>query len=114
MSLTVLFKGLMSIWPFIKEMFFAGKTTKEIILQNKLAAVLLLLLLLSALLNYVTLGKIYEIAVNRRPDPKPPVSAPANPASAPVQSSTASEAEAHAQRLERTRQRLREIYGDDE
>ena len=114
MSLTVLFKGLTSIWPFIKEMFFAGKTTKEIVLENKLAVLLLMLLAVSVLLNYVTLGKIYEIAVNRRPEAKPPVTAPAPTSSAPAAQAAASEAEAHTLRIERTKKRLREIYGDDE
>lgn len=115
MSLTVLLKGLTTFWPFIKEMFFAGKTTKEIVLQNKLAVLLLMLLAVSVLLNYVTLGKIYEIAVGRRStEPSAPITAPATPASAVPAPPVASAPESQAERIERTRQRLREIYGDDE
>lgn len=55
-----------ALWPFISEMFFGGKSIKDVILANKLISFLVLLLGLSFFLNYVALGKIYDIALARQ------------------------------------------------
>ena len=55
-----------AIWPFVSEMFFHGKSMKDVILANKMLSFILLLLLASVSLNYMALGKIYDIAVSRR------------------------------------------------
>ena len=60
------FKALKFVWPFITEMFFASKSLKQIIMDNKLAIVLLVFLVSSLFLNYLSFSKIYEIAVARR------------------------------------------------
>jgi hypothetical protein len=91
-------KILSTLWPFVKEMFFAGKSVKDIILDNKMMVTLLVALALSIALNWITIGKIMEIAVARRedaespqnskrPEPPTPVPGPPDPtASAPSSS----------------------------
>lgn len=64
--LTSVFKALKVLWPFIAEMFFAGKSLKQIVMENKMVISLLTLLILSVLLNYFSFSKIYEIAIARR------------------------------------------------
>jgi hypothetical protein len=64
--LASVFKALKFIWPFIAEMFFAGKNLKQILMENKLAIVLLVLLLFSIFLNYASFSKVYELAIARR------------------------------------------------
>ena len=68
MSLISLAKAFMTIWPFIKEMFFADKSLKQIILENKFVVLLLAILFVSILLNYLSFSKIYQLAVARRED----------------------------------------------
>lgn len=64
--LSSVFKALKFIWPFIAEMFFAGKSLRQIVTENKLAIVLIVFLVFSLFLNYVSFSKIYEIAISRR------------------------------------------------
>lgn len=116
MTFTAIIKALRFLWPFVAEMFFAGKSFKQIVVENKFVVFLLLLLMGSALLNYLSFSKIYEIALARREDdtphevrrnkspekpvatqPLPPNSAPSSPAADPH---------------EMVRQRLSEIYGE--
>jgi hypothetical protein len=90
-------KIITTLWPFVRELFFAGKSVKEIILGNKMVVFLLAVLLLSITLNWITIGKIMEIAVARRddaeiaknrnkPDQKPVPTGPPDPASSPSSS----------------------------
>lgn len=64
--LSSVFKALKFLWPFIAEMFFAGKTIKQIIIENKFAVFLTIFLISSLFLNYISFSKIYEIAIARR------------------------------------------------
>lgn len=119
--ITVIIKALRFLWPFVAEMFFAGKSFKQIVLENKLIAFLLLLLIGSILLNYLSFSKIYEIALARREDDgphevrrnkapeKPVATQPLPPKPSPASSAT--EDESHQDPHERVRQRLQEIYG---
>ncbi len=65
-TFTIVFKALRFLWPFIAEMFFAGKSLKQIVMENKLVVFLLTLLFCSIFLNYLSISKIYEIAIARR------------------------------------------------
>lgn len=56
---------LISIWPFVREMFFAGKSAKQIAQENKGTVVLLVALGLSLALNWVSIRKFMEIAAIR-------------------------------------------------
>lgn len=85
---------LKAIWPFVSEMFFAGKSLKEVVAANKFLTFLVVLLGLSLSLNYFSVGKIYDLAIARREEnskqgtSKPPLGKqstpgePARPASA--------------------------------
>ncbi len=66
MSVTIFIKALTSIWPFIREVFFAGKTNKQIVLENKLAIFLAIILSFSIFTNILLLGRIYEIVLEKR------------------------------------------------
>ena len=49
------------IWPFISEMFFAGKSFKILLKENWGKAIVTVFLLFSMFLNYVAFVKIYKI-----------------------------------------------------
>lgn len=51
-------RSLIWIWPFISEMFFAGKSFKVILKEHWFIAILLVFLALSLFINYVSLSKI--------------------------------------------------------
>lgn len=61
-------KILAAIWPFVREMFFEGKTTKQIAKENKLTIVLLAILFLSLSVNWISFRKFMEIASLREHD----------------------------------------------
>jgi hypothetical protein len=108
------------VWPFIAEMFFAGKSIKQIIVENKFAVFLTIFLVSSLFLNYVSFSKIYEIAIARRENDvqkkvldnkakkdKPAVEEPYPPSpSSPSSSMPAETVYPH----ETVRQRLERIY----
>lgn len=66
MSLLTILKTITSLWPFFKEMFFEGKSVREVMMKNKLVAVLVLALFGSIALNYISFSKIFEIAMARK------------------------------------------------
>lgn len=76
-----------AIWPFLSEIFFGGKSIKEVISANKFTTFLIAVLMISLSLNWMALGKIYDIAVARREETKQGVktnpAAPDTTASAP-------------------------------
>lgn len=118
--LQTVFKALKFLWPFIAEMFFAGKSAKQIVLENKFAFFLVLLLALSFTVNYVTMSKIYEIAMIRSrdndpnqnksgskgPTDKPVATEPYPPPPKPVDPTGASDFDPH----HHVRDRLEKIY----
>lgn len=112
-------KALKFIWPFIAEMFFAGKTFKQLVVENKFVTFLIVLLMGSVVLNYFSFSKIYEIAVARREEDNGSEVRNQKPRDNPVptlphppkdKSSTAGNDTSHAH--EDVRQRLHEIYGE--
>ena len=54
------------VWPFVSEIFFAGKSFKNIVMENKILSVVLAFLLLSLSINYMAISKIWDIAVTNR------------------------------------------------
>jgi hypothetical protein len=121
--LSSVFKALKFIWPFIAEMFFAGRSIKQIIIENKFALFLIIFLASSLFLNYISFSKIYEIAIARRENDvqkkvldnkakkdKPTVEEPYPPNSpAPSSSTPSGTMDPH----ETVRQRLERIYRAD-
>lgn len=110
-----------ALWPFISEMFFEGKSPKEIFRTNKRMTVLLIILGLSLLLNYFSVGKLWDIAVdkqkaktptNLQPAEKPllPPGLPASAASVPANPGSGPESD--QQRQERLKKRLNDLYKD--
>lgn len=108
---------LKAIWPFVSEMFFAGKSLKEVVLANKFLTFLIVLLAMSLSLNYFSLGKIYDLALARReenskqgtskpPLGKTPVLEPLPPAS------SASSPTSDQEREEQLRKKLKDIFKD--
>lgn len=59
------FRGLAWAWPFISEVFFEGKSFKEVVQQNKIVFVLLTslltLLVISLVLNYYSMTALHKI-----------------------------------------------------
>lgn len=74
MMLSIL-RSLVWIWPFVSEMFFAGKPFKTILREHWGLALLLALLSLSLLLNYLGAVKIYKITSSNIPPPASAASA---------------------------------------
>lgn len=64
----LVFKFIMAIFPFVREMLFPGKSTKEIVKENKLAVALAIMLGLSGSFNYYMVKRVYEIAMERKSD----------------------------------------------
>lgn len=62
MSFINILKSLIWIWPFLSEMFFAGKPFKTILKEHWVAFALLFFLALSLVVNYISVAKIYRIA----------------------------------------------------
>lgn len=114
MSLVAIIKGLVSLWPFVREMFFAGKSFKEVVMANKLVCCLLFVLAVSIAINYMSLGKIYDIAVARREERgaqganKPPDN-PTSTTGAPPPHPSASVPDHYTRALEQ----LKEIYPEN-
>ena len=118
-TLMTLLKAFRFLWPFITEMFFAGKTFKQIVVENKFVSLLIVLLMGSVTLNYLSFSKIYEIAIARREEdngseiknkknrdkPLPTIPRPPKDESSTVDSDSQP---AH----DDVRRRLREIYGE--
>ncbi len=68
MTLAIL-RALFSLWPFIREMFFDGKSFFQVVRENKFVTALILALSISIGLNYIAFAKIHEIVVTRRDEP---------------------------------------------
>ena len=100
----LLFKA---IWPFVSEMFFGGKSIKEVVLANKLISFLLVCLGLSLFLNYVSFAKIYELAVANMKEAKPAVSTPASSAAHPAVPPSAPASRSHEDEV---RDKLQNIF----
>jgi|KBSMisStandDraft_5_1062788.scaffolds.fasta_scaffold1752640_2 hypothetical protein len=62
----LLFRFVAAIFPFVREMLFPGKSTKEILMENKLAVALAAMLACSVYLNYFMVKRVYEIAQERK------------------------------------------------
>lgn len=60
MILTTFLTVLKTVWPFLKEAFFQGRTFVQVVKENKLAFVLILALGMSVFLNYVSIGKLLQ------------------------------------------------------
>lgn len=117
---------LVALWPFIREMFFAGKSVKQVILENKMLVFLICMLVFSVTLNFVSFGKLIDIAVARRDDQgqsvertktmdKPVVTGPPpqKAASTPAAGASAVGEDAEAIRqYEETRRELEKLYGN--
>jgi len=113
-----MFDLIKAIWPFVSEMFFAGKSLKEVVLSNKLLSALILMLTLSLLLNYFSLGKIYDMASKRREESikqgtvvKPTPGKPAR-AEQPVMSSSAASAPDSISNQEENHKKLKDVFKD--
>lgn len=111
-----LIKILVSIWPFVREMFFAGKTAKQIAKENKGSVVLMFALGLSLALNWVSIRKFMEIAAireqaarqerdNRAPQQQEPPKPPKTP-----QEQEPEDNEASSQLYKDTRRRFDQLY----
>lgn len=68
-------RSIMWLWPFISEIFFDGKTLKQIIRTNKLIFVLFSLLVVSMFMTYTSMTTIHKIITKDTA-----ISLPANPA----------------------------------
>lgn len=106
---------VMAIFPFVREMFFPGKTTKEVVKENKLAVALAILLACSAFLNYYMVKRVYEIAMERKSEhaeqPASKASDPvALPASAPASAASAVD-DPDKKTQDETRDRLNALFG---
>ncbi len=105
---------LKAVWPFVSEMFFAGKSLKEVILANKFLTFLLVVLGLSLSLNYFSLGKIYDLAISRREEnskqgaSKPPLGKQNTPGE-PYPPASAASAPTREQEL---KDKLKDIFKD--
>lgn len=103
-----------AVWPFVSEMFFAGKSLKEVILANKLLSVLIVVLGLSLSLNYFSLGKIYDLAIARREEnskqgaSKPPLGKQDTPGEPHPPASAASA----SSREQEIKDRLKDVFKD--
>lgn len=112
-----MFDLIKAIWPFVSEMFFAGKSLKEVILANKLLSALILVLTLSLMLNYFSLGKIYDMAAKRREETvkqgtnKPPVVKPSN-SSEPLLPASAASSPDSISSQEENRKKLKDVFRD--
>ena len=62
MTLINILKSLIWIWPFLSEMFFAGKPFKTILKEHWAVFALMFFLVLSLVVNYISVAKIYRIA----------------------------------------------------
>lgn len=62
----LLFRFVAAIFPFVREMLFPGKTTKEILMENKLAVALAAMLACSVYLNSFMIKRVYQIAQERK------------------------------------------------
>lgn len=62
-------RALLALWPFLREMFFNGKSFLQVVRENKLVTTLFLALCTSLALNYVSFRKIHEVVVSRRDEP---------------------------------------------
>lgn len=114
-----MFDLLKAIWPFVSEMFFEGKSLKDVIRANKRMTFLLILLALSITLNYFSVGKLWDQAVEKQKSKAPPVAKPTdkpllplgNPASgASSPANPGSGPETEQQRQERLKKRLEDLY----
>ena len=107
---------LKAIWPFVSEMFFAGKSLKEVILANKFLSFLIVVLALSLSLNYFSLGKIYDLALARREEnakqgtSKPPLGK--NPVIEPLPPASAASAASAPDREKEIRDKLKDVFRD--
>jgi predicted negative regulator of RcsB-dependent stress response len=115
----LVFKFIMAIFPFVREMLFPGKSTKEILKENKLAVALAVMLGLSGMFNYYMVKRVYEIAMERKSEreahaaatkpPEPPAIAASVAASAIASSASAAETDKKTQ--DELRDRLNGIFG---
>ena len=120
MTLKAIIKALRFLRPFIREMFIAGKSLKQVVVENKFVVCLIVILVGSMLLNYLSFSKLYEIALARReddgpteahrnkPQEKPVATQPLPPASTPSSAKGKKTQEPH----ENVRRQLEEIYGE--
>lgn len=114
----LVFKFIMAIFPFVREMLFPGKSTKEVVKENKLATALAVLLTCSVWLNYYMVKRVYEIAMERKSEHAAQVAAKASEP-APTASAIAASAVAPAASADDTskkdqdelRERLNGIFG---
>lgn len=105
MAFISLLKMLYSCLPFIKEMFFDGQDLKQLMMKNKLVAVLIIALISSIFINYVSISKIFQIAVHQNIIT---VTKPAAPASAAASAASHKNSASHNESIER----LRKLYND--
>lgn len=116
-----MFDILKALWPFVSEMFFGGKSLKDVVRTNKLMSVILVVLALSLTLNYFSIGKLWDLAVDKQKNKAPqsaqqpdkpllPPGYPASAASEPANPGTGQDSE--QQRQERLRKRLQDLYKD--
>ncbi len=112
-----------ALWPFLSEIFFGGKSIKEVVLKNKLTTFLLVVACASIFLNWTLLGKFYDIAVARREErakevaTKPVQEKPHAPGDLipPSQASSAPVGASSPDKIredELRRQRLKDIFKD--
>ena len=62
-------RALLALWPFLREMFFNGKSFLQVVRENKFVTALILALCTSLGMNYVAFTKIHEIIISRRDKP---------------------------------------------
>lgn len=115
-----MFDILKALWPFVSEMFFGGKSLKDVVRTNKMMSFVLVALALSLMLNYFSVGKLWDIAVDKQKNKVPQTAQPSDkPLLPPTPASAASEPvnpgpgqETEAERQARLRKRLEDLYKD--
>lgn len=114
----LLFRFIMAIFPFVREMLFPGKSTKEIVKENKLATALAVMLACSLMGNYYMVKRVYEIAMQRKSEHaehpvvkslEPAVTAASVAASAIAAAASADDPDKKNQ--DELRDRLNDIFG---
>ena len=113
-----------TVWPFLREMFFDGKTFWQVLKENKFATFILVLLLASLSLNYLSIKKLIVLkavtvdanqskVVPIQVGPPPPIAsavAPANQASGPASSAD----ELMDQHLDSVTSKLNNVYNSSD
>lgn len=67
-SIEIIFKFLKALWPFVSEIFFAGRSVKQVVMENKLLMLSLIALGFSMTLNYATISKLFQVYEIRKED----------------------------------------------